>query len=95
MNFKKKLNIRVKYYTGQKYCIEYTYYRFFKSWNIINEWLILSHSWNPVLLGYKEAENFASQFKTYDHIVLFYIEQAKEQKKAKELSRPYEIKNII
>lgn len=80
--FEKKFSLRVKHFLRQNYCIEYSEHRFRPNWHILNQWLYLEgtpsferQDWNPILLPYEEAIQFAQQFKSMTDIEEHYQKQ--------------------
>lgn len=61
--------------------IEYCYYRYFKTWNTLERYLIHVNSWNPCFFCYTKTVKIAKKFKTIEDIHLWYAEHAKEEAK--------------
>lgn len=96
----KKFRVRLKHYSKDKYCIQYTHYRWIPIW-----WNMIIYmegiGWHDIHLTLPVAEEFASNFKTYNHVLaLFSIQQKKESeykrkmKEKKEMEVPFKIKEV-
>lgn len=78
---KKKFKVRVAHHAAWGYRIEFANYYIFKSWNTIYQYLSLGADsnlscYNPVLLSYNKAVEFAKELKTIDDVHKFKIKEA-------------------
>jgi hypothetical protein len=95
----KKFNVRVAHHISGNYRIEFTYHYIFKSWNTLHQYLNMGGDtslscYNPVLLSYDRAVEFAKEFKTIDDVIKFQKEEADKKINSDE-SREQWIKNHI
>lgn len=93
----KVLKVRVRHFKEDKYTVEYSYTTGYDSYSTIQHW-ISSRSdgfMNPVLLPYKEAEQFAKKFKTIEDIFKYQHQQDVLRESWQKENIPYKTKQII
>ena len=104
MKKEKTFRVRLKHYEEGRYYIQYAHYHWLPIWHNIIIFLEGSNhglNWVDLHLSLEKAEDFASQFKSYDNVLnLFAWEQKKEKeykekkKEEKEKKAPFKVKEI-
>ena len=77
MSFKKKFKVRVKHFYGDKYTVQYAYYRLFPNWTELLFWLSPPFTsnlecWSTKMFNVKDAEELAKSLKSIEDIDKYY-----------------------
>lgn len=105
--FNKKFKVRVVYFSGGKYLVEYAYYRFLPNFYPIEYWFspylkyIYIEGWVIKLFDCEDAEFFADSLNTIDDVKAYRAKQEMVRKQFYEDRKsfyqnrvPYQKKNI-
>lgn len=97
--FKKKFKVRVKYFSGDYYTVEYAHYYFIPVYHRLCFWFEQSltggtECWSTRLMGYNTAEELAKSLKSIEDVKKWYEKDEARAKDFYSRKKEYYEKNV-